>query len=147
MNIPNMQKQNNVVTNNAAQTDTRQARQTTQNTPQNQANKGTNTDTYTQSPMAERLKKLNDRKQNLQQELTALQQQNPVETDRERTTTVVRELNGIERDIQNLTNKQPDNTERKQMEAIQQYTEQNQTITRNQNNQNNNVKNTMSLFG
>ncbi|MCE5249172.1 hypothetical protein LLG96_03030 [bacterium] len=147
MNIPNVQNQNNTVTNNTAQTDMRQARQTAQNTPQNQANTGTNTDTYTRSPMVERLKKLNDRKQNLQQELTTLQQQNPVETGRERTTTVVRELNGIERDIQNLTNKQPDNTERRQMEAIQQYTEQNQTITRNQNNPNNNVKNAMGLLG
>jgi predicted nucleic acid-binding Zn-ribbon protein len=146
MNIPQINNPNNTPQNNPVQPDQGQVRQAAQNTVQNQRNQGIR-DTFNQSPLTQRLRRLTERRQALQEEMTALQQQNPVETQNDRMNTIMREINGIEREIRNMNPEQTNNTDRRQMEAMRQYTEQNQTIVRNENNLNTNVRNRLKLFG
>ena len=88
-------------------------------------------DGFTRSRAAERLSELSDQGQALREELTAITQaDNMNETDTQRNVDILRELNGIEREAERITQPEPDSATRLRREAINNYNEQNQNIQR-----------------
>ena len=146
-NIPrfnnvNPAAQNNPVQNNNILEYIRQENPEQQNTVQN---RDVNEDTYTQSPAAQRMRELTDRRQILQEELNALQQeQNPNEREREQVNNIREEIEGINRETETLTAPEQNNTGNRIIEAMEQYQEQRQTVLRNQNTTG---TNNMGLYG
>ena len=146
MNIQDVNNVQNPIQNTPVQETPVQPPQENQNAEQNQANREVNRDNYTPSQAADRMRELTGRREALQEELGALRQQpaNQPEAGNTRTNEIQREINGIDREMRNMAAPENNAADRRQREAINRYTEQNQAAVRAQTTNNRNVVN---LFG
>ena len=131
MNIQDVNNAPNPVQNNPVQANIERDIQEEQNPAQNIENRENNRDNFTRSAAAERLHELTGRRQELEEELTALEQ-NPDqnEPEPERGAELRGELTGIEREMRNIAQPEQEAVNRRQREAINRYAEQNQEVIR-----------------
>ena len=146
MNIQNVNKAPNPVQPNPLQAANEQNRQQEQNTVQNPGNQEVNRDNFTRSQAADRLRTLTDRRQELEKQLNTLEQNQTVNQNQpgqNQGTEIRQELNQINRELKNMAWPEPDAATRRQREAINQYTEQNQNVIQARSQ----TRTVMNLFG
>ena len=146
MNIQNVNKAPNPVQPNPLQAANEQNRQQEQNTVQNPGNQEVTRDNFTRSHAADLLRTLTDRRQELEQQLNTLEQNQTVNQNQpgqNQGTGIRQELNQINRELKNITQPEIDAATRRQREAINQYTEQNQNVIQARSQ----TRTVMNLFG
>ena len=146
MNIQNVNNVPNPLQQNPLQAAQDQNRQQEQNAVQNQANQEVERDNFTRSQAADRLRTLNNRRQELVQQLGALEQNlnvNQNQPGENQGAEIRQELDQVNRELRNIARPENEAATRRQREAINQYTEQNQNVllARMQ------TRRTMNLFG
>ncbi len=149
MNIQNVNNVANPVQQNKPnplQAENEQNRQQEQNNVQNPGNQEVTRDNFTRSQAADRIQNLTNRRQELEQQIGALEQNqtaNQTQTEQTGGTEIRQEINNINRELKNMAQPEPDAATRRQREAINQYTEQNQNVIQARSQ----TRKTMNLFG
>ncbi len=123
-----------------------QNRQQEQNTIQNPENQEVTRDNFTRSQAADRLRTLTDRRQELEQQLNTIEQNKTINQNQpgqNQGTGIRQEINQINRELKNIARPELDAATRRQREAINQYTEQNQNVIQARSQ----TRKVMNLFG
>jgi len=131
MNIQNVNKAPNPVQPNPLQAANEQNRQQEQNNVQNRENQEVNRDNFTRTQAADRMQNLTNRRQELEQQIGALEQNqtaNQNQPEQTQGTEIRQEINDINRELKNMAQPEADAATRRQREALTQYSEQNQNV-------------------
>jgi len=150
MNIQNVNNAANPVQQNQPnplQAANEQNRQQEQNNVQNRGNQEVNKkDNFTRTQAADRMQNLTNRRQELEQQIGALEQNqtaNQAQPGQTQGTEIRQEINDINRELKNMAQPEADAATRRQREALTQYSEQNQNVIIAQTT----TRKTMNLFG